>query len=181
MIQTPTGANTLNLLLKKITINLKVIAIATEPEKGIELIENYKPDVVFLDINMPRINGFELLERLHFRDFKLVFSTAHDSYAIKAIKSSAMDYLIKPIDASELTLCVNNILQSFGKKRLEVKRNYGSVIELAVRNGIIFIKTSEIIRLEVDRSYTVFYLLNNIKHKVIKEQSPDKISIRTLF
>jgi two-component system LytT family response regulator len=161
------GINTLKVLIEKHTPDIKVVAIATEPEKGIELIEDYKPDVVFLDINMPRINGFELLNSLHFKNFKLVFTTAYQEYAIKAIKNQAFDYILKPIHIEELKSCVNNILASLGKKT-ETKPLHGKIIELSVKNGIIFIKPEEIIRLEADRSYTVFYLINTVKHVASK-------------
>jgi len=161
------GVNTLKMLIEKHTPALKIISTATEPEKGIELIEDYKPDVVFLDINMPRINGFELLESLEFRNFKLVFTTAYQEYAIKAIKQKAMDYLLKPIHIEELKTCVDNLLRAFGNKATE-KSQHGKIIELSVKNGIIFIKPEEIIRLEADRSYTVFHLLNNVKHVASK-------------
>lgn len=162
------GINTLKVLIEKNTSDVKVVAIATEPEKGIELIEDYKPDIVFLDINMPRINGFELLETLKFKNFKLVFTTAYQEYAIKAIKNKAFDYLLKPIHIEELKTCIDTILESLGKKPDKVKPEYGNIIELSVKNGIIFIKPKEIIRLEADRSYTIFYLLNNVKHVASK-------------
>jgi two-component system LytT family response regulator len=162
------GINTLKVLLEKHTQGIKVVAISEEPEKGIELIEDYKPDVVFLDISMPRIDGFRLLEKLKYKNFKLVFTTAHHDFALKAIKSKAMDYLIKPIDIEELKTCVDDILEAFGQKPLQAKISYDQIIELSVKNGIIFIRPREIIRLEADRSYTVFHMLNNIKHVASK-------------
>ncbi|MES2678834.1 MAG: LytTR family DNA-binding domain-containing protein, partial [Bacteroidota bacterium] len=166
------GINTLKVLIEKHTQGMKVVAIATEPEKGIELIEDYKPDVVFLDINMPRINGFQLLETTRFKDFKLVFTTAYQEHAIKAIKKKAFDYLLKPIHIEELKTCVESVLESLGKKPAETKPHHGQIIELSVKNGIIFIKQQEIIRLEADRSYTIFYLTDGVKHvasKCLKE------------
>jgi len=162
------GINTLKVLIEKHTPGIKVVGIASEPEKGIELIEDYKPEVVFLDINMPRINGFELLNILKYKNFKLVFTTAYQEYAIKAIKNKAFDYLLKPIHIEELKICADNILDFFGKKELISKPAHGNIIELSVKNGIIFIKPQEIIRLEADRSYTIFYMLNNIKHVASK-------------
>jgi two-component system LytT family response regulator len=168
----PNGINTLKVLIETHTKGIKIISVTTEPEKGIEMIEDYKPDVVFLDINMPRIDGFKLLESLAFKKFKLVFTTAYQEFALKAIKNRAFDYLVKPIDIEELKLCVNNVLESFGNKPANSKPNYENIIELSVKNGIIFIKPREIIRLEADRSYTVFHLVNNVRHiasKSLKE------------
>ena len=174
------GINTLKVLIEKNTHGVKVVAIATEPEKGIELIEDYKPDIVFLDINMPRINGFELLEAVKFKSFKLIFTTAYEEYAIKAIKNKAFDYLLKPIHIEELKTCIGAVLEHFGKNQAAAKSQQKNIIELSVKNGIIFIKPQEIIRLEADRSYTIFYLVNNVKHvasKSLKEYeaflSPD--------
>jgi len=161
------GINTLKVLIEKHTQGVKVVAIATEPEKGIELIEDYKPDIVFLDVNMPRINGFELLDALKHKNFKLVFTTAYQEYAIKAIKNKAFDYILKPIHIEELKNCVNGILDALGKNQVE-KLVHGNLIELFVKNGIIFIKPQEIIRLEADRSYTIFHLLNSVKHVASK-------------
>ncbi len=166
------GINTLKVLIEKNTQGVKVVAIATEPEKGIELIEDYKPDIVFLDINMPRINGFELLETIKFKDFKLVFTTAYQEHAIKAIKKKAFDYILKPIHIEELKICIDGILDSLGKKPEAPKNHQQQIIELSVKNGIIFIKQQDIIRLEADRSYTIFYLADGIKHvasKCLKE------------
>src|SRR6218665_1755397 len=109
------GIKTLKLLLEENTKGSRIVATTTEPEEGISLIENYKPEVVFLDISMPTMNGFELIEKLAFRDFKLVFTTAHDEFAIKAIKSKAQDYLLKPIDIEELQSCVSTIVSDVRK------------------------------------------------------------------
>jgi two-component system LytT family response regulator len=160
------GINALQVLMEKYTNGIKVVATATDPEKGISLIEDYKPEVVFLDVSMPKMNGFELLDKLQFKNFKLVFTTAHEEYAIKAIKNKAHDYLLKPIDIEELKNCVNNILIEESNPQKD-KVNY-NIIELAVKDGIIFIKSQDVIRLEASGSYTVFYLVNNIKHLASK-------------
>lgn len=158
----PIGINTLKVLIEKNTPAIKIVATATIPEKGIDLIEDYEPDVVFLDITMPRLSGFDLLEKVRYKNFKLIITTADKEHAIRAIKHKALDYLLKPIHIEELKACVDNILESLGKKTERVKSN--GIIELSVKNGIIFIKPQDIIRLEADRSYTVFYLNNNVKH-----------------
>lgn len=164
------GIETLNLLLDKYTNGVKVIATATDPLKGISLIEETQPDIVFLDISMPEINGLELVDKLNYKKFKLVFTTAHEGYALKAIKQKAFDYLLKPISVEELKNCINNIISE--KNSSVIKNNYPSLIELSVRDGIIFIRSQEIIRLEAAGSYTEFYLDNGVKHlasKNIKE------------
>lgn len=162
------GINTLKILIEKQAPSIvRVVATSTEPENGIKLIEDYRPDVVFLDISMPKMNGFELLEKLQYKDFKLVFTTAHEEYAIKAIKNKAYDYLLKPIDVDELKQCIDNINKE-SEKREPAKTNAFRTIELSVKDGIIFIKPDDIIRLEAAGSYTQFYLVNGEKHVASK-------------
>jgi two-component system LytT family response regulator len=162
------GINALKVLIEKHTSGIKVVATATDPKEGIELIEDYKPDVVFLDISMPSMSGFELLDKLAYKEFKLVFTTAHQEYAIKAIKNKAYDYLLKPIDVEELKNCVNNIVNEIESTRDIKNEPSSNIIKLSVKDGIIFIKPGEIIRLEASGSYTVFYLDNNVKHMASK-------------
>jgi two-component system LytT family response regulator len=163
------GINTLKILIERYAPTIKIVATATEPEKGISLIEDYKPDIVFLDISMPRINGFELLDRLDYKNFKLVFTTAHEEYALKAIKNKAYDYLLKPIDIDELKQCVKSITVDIIEKKEVQKTSLPGIIEIAVKDGILFIKPEDIIRLEASGSYTTFHLTNNTKHVISKK------------
>jgi two-component system LytT family response regulator len=169
------GINSLRLLIEKNITGLKVVATASEPEKGILLINDYQPDVVFLDISMPGMNGFELLKKVDYKNFKIVFTTAHEEYAIPAIKSKAFDYLLKPIDIDELKDCVNLLLKELDGTTDPNKLNAPGLIELFVKSGIIFIKPNEIIRLEASGSYTIFYLTNNIKQLVSKSMKEYEI------
>ncbi len=84
------GIDSLKLLIKKCVPEIKVVAETSEADKGIELIDDYSPEIVFLDINMPFLNGFELLQKLSFRNFHLIFTTAHQEFALKAIKNNAL-------------------------------------------------------------------------------------------
>ena len=79
------------------------------PIEGIDVINSEKPDLVFLDIEMPEIDGFELLQKLNYKDFDLIFTTAHDEFALKAIKVSAIDYLLKPVDKDELITAIEKV------------------------------------------------------------------------
>ncbi len=162
------GLKTLKLLIEKYIPIVRVVASSINPEEGIKLIEDYKPDVLFLDISMPKMNGFELLNRLNYKGFKLIFTTAHEEYAIKAIKNKAFDYLLKPIDVDELKHCVNNLSAGIETKTESFKTNNVGIIELSVKDGIIFIKPADIIRLEASGSYTEFYLTNGTKHVASK-------------
>ncbi len=162
------GINTLRLLLEKYVTSVKVVAVSTKPLEGIDLIENYKPEIVFLDINMPHLDGFELLKRLSWRDFNLVFTTAHREHGLKALKNNAIDYLLKPIDPKDLISAVDKI-----KRQLEesvsspAKFNYNELLTnlnnrqklvLPIRTGIESIETGDIICLESGSSWTTLHL-----------------------
>jgi two-component system LytT family response regulator len=155
------GIVSLRIMLERLGGQVKIVGEATAPAEGIELIEKHQPDVVFLDISMPEMSGFELLERLDYRDFKLVFTTAHREYAISAIKNRAFDYLLKPVAPEDLVKCLNNIKLELSPEK---KKKSSDLIELQVKDGIIFIRQKEIVRLEADGSYTIFFMENGTKH-----------------
>lgn len=166
------GINTLKLMIEKYTSAVKVVATTVDPQNGIQLINDYQPDIVFLDVSMPQMDGFELLQNISWKKFKLIFTTAHPEYALHAIKSKAYDYLLKPIDQDELISCIGNLT---GHDTLEVQLKTNQLIELNVKDGIIFIKPEQIIRLEASGSYTEFYLDGGTKHiasKTLKEYEP---------
>ncbi len=158
------GIDVIKLLAQRCTHLIKIVASSSIPQKGIELIEDYKPDIVFLDINMPTMDGFELLTQLSFKDFKLVFTTAHRDYAISAIKIKAFDYLLKPIDYLAFKLCLEEIQKLTSTKSHSLQPTLTAIIELQVKDGIVYIKQNEIIRLEASRNYTEFYLDNGQRH-----------------
>jgi two-component system LytT family response regulator len=160
------GIKTLKVLIEKHSNDIKIVATSSEPETGITLIEDYQPDIVFLDISMPGLSGFDLLDQLQFKDFKLIFTTAHEEYALKAIKSRAYDYLLKPIDASDLKKCLSNLVNERPARSPEPKEVDLDIIQIPVNDGVIFIQSKDIIRVEASGSYSIFYLENNIKHIV---------------
>jgi two-component system LytT family response regulator len=170
------GISSLKLLLEKYVKDVKVVAETTDPLQGLELIENYRPEIVFLDIQMPQLNGFELLERLSFRNFNLIFTTAHEEFAIKAIKNNALDYLLKPIDHLDLQTAVER-----AKKKRDTQQwdDYMKLIEqmnsarsnkisLPGREKVEYVNVSDIIRLESDSNYTFVYTLKTEKILVSK-------------
>ncbi|MGB0864771.1 MAG: LytR/AlgR family response regulator transcription factor, partial [Saprospiraceae bacterium] len=91
----------LKILLKRYCPDIEVVGASTSPLEGIKMINKEKPNLVFLDISMPGMDGFELLENLKYREFEVIFTTAHDEYAIKAFQVGAVHYLLKPIDRLE--------------------------------------------------------------------------------
>lgn len=161
----------LELMLKKHRDIIEVIDSCNTPAKGIESIQKHSPDLVFLDIEMPRMNGFEMLKKLEPVRFEVIFTTAYNKYAIDAIKMSALDYLLKPIDAEELNIaikrCRQSILDKSGNEKMEILlRNLSQhhalekTLTLASVDGIRFIKMKDIVRLEASGRYTRFYLSN---------------------
>jgi two-component system LytT family response regulator len=156
-----------------------IIAECESGEEGIKNIEEKKPDVVFLDVEMPRMNGFTMLQQLHNRNFELIFVTAYDHYAIKAIRFSALDYLIKPVVIEDLKTAVDKVVQkrkqSAGNERLELllqnlmsKEKEQQRIAIPSIEGLQFVETGDIIYLEALSNYTNFHLLNNRKITVSK-------------
>lgn len=147
-----------------------------EAAKGIDLI---KPDCVFLDIEMPEMNGFEMLHRLKFRDFELIFTTAYDSYALKAIKEKAVDYLLKPIDSDDLQRAAERILEKKKNNRLgEQLRNImmdlktqksTRKIPLSFNDKTVYITADDIIYCKSDGNYTEFFLQNGKKEVLSKK------------
>lgn len=103
------GIKSLELLIEKFCPEIKVVATSTDPREGIDLINDYRPEIVFLDIYMPELNGFDLLEQLSYREYYLIFTTAYREYALKALKANAFDYLLKPIDWEELKKAIDKI------------------------------------------------------------------------
>ncbi len=158
------GIETIKLLAARIPKLVKIVAATTDPAQGLLLVEDYRPDILFLDVSMPGMNGFELLNRLSWRQFRLVFTTAHREYAINAIKQQAFDYLLKPIDEQEFRSCIEKIQTSSGMPVQEVKNGPQNILAVPVKDGILYLPQQEIIRLEASRSYTIFYMEARAKH-----------------
>jgi two-component system, LytTR family, response regulator len=162
---------TTDILVRKYCPCVLVTGLADSPEKGIALIDALKPELVFLDIAMPRMNGFEMLQFVQFKDFDIIFTTAFDAYAIKAFKVNAIDYLLKPIEPEELIKAVdkvkskldNNlhlnrideILQSSGLQGFRKNK-----LALPVEGKIAMLEYESILYCESDGNYTRIYLTN---------------------
>src|SRR4030095_16214756 len=100
---------TLQMLLKEYCPDVQVMDQCSDAETGMKAIEKFKPDLVFLDIEMPRMSGFEMLEQFSEIPFAVVFTTGYDQYAIKAFRFYALDYLLKPIDSKELIVAIHKL------------------------------------------------------------------------
>jgi two-component system LytT family response regulator len=143
---------------------------ADSADSALHLLETYEPDIVFLDVEMPHRNGFDFLTSVTAPQFDVIFTTAYNQYAIQAIRFSALDYLLKPVDPDELKAAVarhlerrrdagekkelfDNLVSNIGKKEVKDFR-----IAVPSSDGVHFFMVAEILRLEADRSYTHIHL-----------------------
>ncbi|MEO1053061.1 MAG: LytTR family DNA-binding domain-containing protein [Bacteroidota bacterium] len=158
---------------------IKVVGEADGVKTGLVAIEEHKPDVIFLDIQMGDGIGFDILETLGEFDFQVIFTTALDSYGIKAIKFSALDYLLKPIDPDELIKAVSKLEQNSGTDNVKdsialLLENMRDIkpdnkrIALSSAEKIHMVYIKDIIRCESQGAYTLFYLANNEQILVTK-------------
>lgn len=154
-------------LLEKYVEKVKVVAKAENIASALEKITKYKPELVFLDIEMPFGSGFELLERMKPIDFNIIFVTAYDHYALKAIKFSALDYLLKPVDIDELKASVKKHRDRSGENTGESYNNLLDNLKaddqekklgIPDSHGISFLKINDIIRCESDGNYTRIFM-----------------------
>tara|TARA_B110000285_G_C15135703_1_gene626731 strand:- start:1235 stop:1996 length:762 start_codon:yes stop_codon:yes gene_type:complete len=157
----------LSILLEKYVKGVKIVAKSDSIASAMEKIKKYTPDLVFLDIEMPFGTGFELLERMKPINFNIIFVTAYDHYALKAIKFSALDYLLKPVDIDELNKAIDKHRKSKTDQKSDNFQNLidneqleGNQKKLGIpdANGIMFVKVQNIIRCESDGNYTKIFL-----------------------
>ncbi|GAC1423061.1 MAG: LytTR family DNA-binding domain-containing protein [Flavisolibacter sp.] len=169
----PYSCEALAALLERYCPEIKVLDICYSAADALKSIDEQKPQILFLDIEMPYMNGFEMLEKLPELNFKLIFTTSYDQYAIKAIRFSALDYLLKPVDKDELQKAVQKAM-SIAKhplpQQLEIllqKLNHPRVgvykIAIATMEGLQMVQVENIIRCEADRNYTNLFLKNKVK------------------
>lgn len=164
---------TMRLLLKEHCPHVQLIGEYQNAKSGIEAIQKYKPDLIFLDVEMPVMNGFEMLEQFGEINFAIVFTTSYDQYAIKAIRFSALDYLLKPIDPKELVAAIEKVesrnqlppAEYFKILLDQVKHKENGFDKVAVptSEGFELIPTENIISCEADDNYTYFYLKDQKK------------------
>ena len=147
------------------------------PKQGIDIINKEKPDIVFLDIEMPEMDGFSLLQELDYKDFKLIFTTAHDEFALKAIKVSAIDYLLKPVDKDELISALEKVKSYQKDTSLEDKLQSlftnlsgpnTDKINISADGKIYLLERDEVVMLKSDKSYTTVFLTDERKILVSK-------------
>lgn len=169
----PHCCEVLQLLLERYCPEVTVAAVCYSAAEALTLLPGSGTQLVFLDIEMPHMNGFTLLEQLPVIDFKLIFTTSYDQYAVKAIKNSALDYLLKPIDREELQLAIQKAMQQLQApllpqlemllQQLHPKPAPSHRIALPTMEGLQLVPTDAIISCTSSSNYTIFQLKENQK------------------
>jgi two-component system LytT family response regulator len=185
----PQSCKSLAIKLKAIAEDIEIIGSFHHPDRAISGIRKLKPAVVFLDIEMPGMNGFQLLEKMEEFDFEVIFVTAYNEYMLNALRISALDYLLKPVDTKELTDSLLRLRKkiSLHENSLHTREQLALLgdtlkeqhapkrLALATLQGIIFLKVNEIVRVEALSNYSTFYLISKQKimvSKTLKEFEP---------
>jgi two-component system LytT family response regulator len=163
----------LSTLLERYCPEVEILAVCGSGADALKQISNLKPQLVFLDIEMPHMNGFELLEKLSLINFELIFTTSYDQYAIKAIRFSALDYLLKPIDRLDLLKAIQKVVQRqqpLLPQQLEIllQKLHQPItpiqkIALPTMEGLQMIQVESIISCTSDSNYTNLLLKNKQK------------------
>jgi two-component system, LytTR family, response regulator len=174
----PDALNFIATLVREYCPALEVVGTAGTAREGIRKIIDAQPDLVFLDVEMPHGSGFDLLAEFPRKTFDVIFITAFNHYAIKAIKFSAVDYILKPININEFIQAVEKVVEkrSTSPSRNEnytallenLKNNVPSKLAIPTSDGMEYLNTRDIIRIEADRSYCWFFLRNQRKVLVSK-------------
>ena len=163
----PKARENLQILLQDCVKGVEVVALCQDIAEAMEAVNTKAPDIVFLDIQLQRETGFDLLTRLKDINFEVIFTTAYTEYAIKAFKFSAIDYLLKPIDIEDLKKSVGKVEKRVNNnmnsrlKELVQNLKFGSTenykLALPTLEGLVFIKINDIIYCEASSNYTQIY------------------------
>jgi two-component system LytT family response regulator len=161
----------LKFLLENDCIGIEVVGMAENGMQAREWLQHHQTDIIFLDISMPIETGFEMLQKIKVQNFRVIFITAHDEFALQAIKASAVDYLLKPVNITELQQAVNKLHESSTNQNYQKQNN--ELIDNLVKNftpgqrpikialpqlgGISFLDVDEIISLQADSNYTIIH------------------------
>lgn len=166
----------LSVILSDFFEGIDVVAMCQNVSEAKLQIRQHRPDVIFLDIQMQRETGFDLLMSLEHIDFEVIFTTAHSEYAIKAFKFSAIDYLLKPIDINDLTEAINKVRQRRKSDiavrleqlfhNLKPAQSQQYKIGLPAGDGLVFVKAEDILYCEADSNYTKIFCRDGSKYVV---------------
>ena len=174
------ATDALRLMIDKAIPEIGQVMVCNDSRKAADMIHAFQPGLVFLDIQMPHLNGFQLLEKMPNKNFKIIFTTAYNEYAIQAIRFSAFDYLLKPVDIEELQASVHRFLQGNEdyRQQFELLKNIMHNIQapsanefrlaLPTKEGVHFLQPHEIIRCESLGNYTKFFMVSGRTYLISK-------------
>ena len=174
------ATDALRLMIIKTIPEIEEVMVCNDSRQAAEKIHSFQPGLVFLDIQMPHLNGFEVLEKIPNKNFKIIFTTAYNEYAIQAIRYSAFDYLLKPVDMEELQASVYRFLQGNEdyRQQYDLLKNIMHNIHaptpeefrlaLPTKEGVHFLLPHEIVRCEALGNYTKFFVNNNKSYLISK-------------
>ena len=178
-------------LLETYCPDVTIAGLANGVDEGYKIICEKKPNLVFLDIQMPNGNGFQLLEKFKEIFFDIIFVTSYDQYAINAIKFSALDYLLKPIDITELKSAVEKAVKKVEKEnKFQLYENLlnnlnpnnnNKKMAVRVKNTTIFIEMNQVSHIQADGNYSIISLINGTKYvvaKTLKEIDEYSVDVR---
>jgi two-component system LytT family response regulator len=174
------ASDVLRLMIERFVPEIKQVQSCNDARKAAEMIHSFQPDIIFLDIRMPYLDGFGVLNQIQNKRFKVIFTTAYNEYSIQAIRFSAFDYLLKPVDSEDLVAAVQRYLQTKDEipfqpeqlrnilQNLDAGSSQEFRLALPSREGVYFFHPDEIIRCEAFGSYTKFFCPNNKQYMTSK-------------
>lgn len=160
------GTENLSLLLNRLCPEVEVKGIAHTLLDTLDLVLQVKPDIAFLDIHMPDFSGLEVAEKIKTAVPYIIFVTAHQEYAIQALRAGAQDYLLKPVDDDDLLACIKRLKQQLPAEKKQTSG--GSILKIPVKDGFLFIRRDELLRVEGAGSYAYIIMSNGVRHLVSK-------------
>ncbi|MCK5838953.1 MAG: response regulator transcription factor [Bacteroidales bacterium] len=187
------AVNFISSLIKEYCPEIEVAGTGHSAIEGIKIIRDTNPDILFLDVEMPHGSGFDLLENFPKKTFDVIFITAFNHYAINAIKFSAIDYILKPININEFLEAVKKVETSRSEK-MNKEINFEALFEniraalpsklgIPTSNGMEYLNTKDIVRIEADRSYSRFFLIDGKQYLVSRnlKEYQELLSGRNFF
>lgn len=158
------------MLAAKFSSDISVLATTTDSRKAAAIIAQHQPQIVFMDVEMPHITGIQLMHAFVQRNFAVIFTTAHDQYALQALKAEAVDYLLKPISITELGEAIEKAKQRLQQIQVAAKKTntVHQKLLLPTNTGILAANIQDIIRVEANSNYSTFYLSDKPKIVVSK-------------
>jgi two-component system LytT family response regulator len=168
-------------MIETFGFDLTVISEGETMDTAIKAIQNHQPDILFIDIQMPDGTGFDVLKQLENISFEVIFITAHEEFAIQAIKFSALDYLLKPVDPLELKEAVEKAIKAVNTKKIDTQidalqnnilPNQKKRLVLKTHESVFIVELHDIIRCEADKNYTSF-ILNGGKKIIVSKTLKD--------